>query len=159
MTEVSRCADVQQGLSCHDSSHLYMTAMLAYFSSCHDKQQCFEWWAQEELRLVYAELHAVAHTQKETIAKVEARWEKAVGRTQLLLKGQPSQAMTKQVIKELQHQPLQVTSNLCGASLVTLSCHWHAHVGDQNAMHLRCFFHMIPRCMQDIHIGVFAAVG
>jgi len=62
------------------------------------------------LRLVYAQLHAVAHTQKETIAKVEARWEKAEGRT-LQLKGQPLQAMTKQVIKELQHQPLQVISS------------------------------------------------
>ncbi len=117
-----------------------MTAMLISFSSCRLKQQCFAWSAQEELRLVYAELHAVAHTQKETIAKVEARWEKAVGRTQLLLKGQPLQAMTKQVIKELQHQPLQVTSNLCGACLLTLTCHCHAYVGDQNAMHLRCFF-------------------
>lgn len=64
---------------------------------------------------MYAELHAVAHTQKETIVKVEARWEKAVGRTQLLLKGQPLQMMTKQVIKELEHQPLQVSSVLCAS--------------------------------------------
>ena len=77
--------------------------------------------AQEELRLVYAELHAVAHTQKETIAKVEARWEKAVGSTQLLLKGQPLQMMTKQVIKELQHQPLQVKIILCAPCLLFVS--------------------------------------
>lgn len=66
---------------------------------------------QEELRLVYAELHAVAHNKGSTIASLEAKWVEGIGRTRLSLRG-PLRLMTEQMVKELKHQPLKVTDLL-----------------------------------------------
>ena len=67
---------------------------------------------QETFRLIYAELHAIAHSKQDTIANVVARWEKAVGRTRMALKGQPLEMMTEQFLKELQHQPVRVRQHI-----------------------------------------------
>ena len=93
---------------------------------------------QEQMRLIYAELHAVAHNSGESIAAVEARFEKAIGRSRLAMKGSPLKIMTEQVMKELQKQPLRVRTLLIKQSRLSCSVIQFMHLGPRDDMCLQC---------------------